>query len=96
MQSVTFSTIGTAIGIAEDLKTGIIDRFRSLPMAHASVLAGRVISATFVSVLSLLVMLAVGYLVGSGSPRTWRRPWPHSWSSSPSASRSPGSPRGSG
>ena len=64
VQSVTFSTIGTAIGIAEDLKTGIIDRFRSLPMAHASVLAGRVLSDTLVSILSLFVMLGVGYLVG--------------------------------
>lgn len=64
VQSVTFSTIGTAIGIAEDLKSGIIDRFRSLPMAHASVLAGRVMSDTVVSILSLFVMLGVGYLVG--------------------------------
>ena len=64
VQSVTFSTIGTAIGIAEDLKNGIIDRFRSLPMAHASVLAGRILADTLVSILSLFVMLAVGYLVG--------------------------------
>jgi ABC-2 type transport system permease protein/oleandomycin transport system permease protein len=64
VQSVTFSTIGTAIGIAEDLKNGIIDRFRSLPMAHASVLAGRILSDTIVSILSLFVMLVVGYLVG--------------------------------
>ena len=64
VQSVTFSTIGTAIGIAEDLKSGIIDRFRSLPMAHAAVLAGRVLSDTIVSILSLFVMLGVGYLVG--------------------------------
>ncbi len=64
VQSVTFSTIGTAIGIAEDLKSGIIDRFRSLPMAHGAVLAGRVVSDTLVSIATLFVMLAVGYLVG--------------------------------
>lgn len=64
VQSVTFSTIGTAIGIAEDLKDGIIDRFRSLPMAHSAVLAGRVLSNTLVSIATLLVMLLVGYLVG--------------------------------
>ena len=64
VQSATFSSVGTSIGIAEDLKAGIIDRFRSLPMAHSSVLAGRVLSDTFVTVLTVLVMVAVGYLVG--------------------------------
>lgn len=64
VQSVTFSTIGTAIGIAEDLKAGIIDRFRSLRMAHSAVLAGRVVADTLVSIATLLVMLGVGYLVG--------------------------------
>lgn len=64
VQSVTFSTVGTAIGIAEDLKAGIMDRFRSLPMARSAVLAGRVLADTLVSVVSLLVMLAVAYLVG--------------------------------
>lgn len=64
VQSVTFSTVSTAMGIAEDLKAGMIDRFRSLPMARASVLAGRVLSDTIVSVLSLMVMLVVAYLVG--------------------------------
>ncbi|WP_370327404.1 ABC transporter permease [Euzebya sp.] len=64
VQSVTFATVGTAIGIAEDLKAGIIDRFRSLPMARAAVLAGRVLSDAFVNLLSLLVMLAVAYVVG--------------------------------
>jgi ABC transporter DrrB family efflux protein len=64
VQSVTFSTVGTSIGIGEDLKAGIIDRFRSLPMAHSSVLAGRVLSDTFLTVLTVIVMVAVGYLVG--------------------------------
>lgn len=64
VQSVTFSTVGTAIGIAEDLKAGIMDRFRSLPMARAAVLGGRVLADTLVSVASLLVMLVVAYLVG--------------------------------
>ncbi len=64
VQSVTFSTVGTSIGIAEDLKAGIIDRFRSLPMAHSGVLAGRVLSDTLVTVLTVAVMVIVGYLVG--------------------------------
>lgn len=64
VQSVTFSTVGTAVGITEDLKAGIMDRFRSLPMARAAVLAGRVLADTLVSVVSLFVMLVVAYLVG--------------------------------
>ena len=64
VQSITFSSVGTSIGIAEDLKAGIIDRFRSLPMAHGSVLAGRVLADTLVTFLTLVVMAAVGYLVG--------------------------------
>ncbi|WP_205712126.1 ABC transporter permease [Euzebya rosea] len=64
VQSVTFSTIGTAIGIAEDLKGGMIDRFRSLPMSRSAVLSGRILADVLVSVVSLVVMLAVAYLVG--------------------------------
>ena len=64
VQSVTFSSVGTAIGIAEDLKSGMIDRFRSLPMSRSAVLGGRVLADTSVSVLTLVVMLVVAYLVG--------------------------------
>ena len=64
VQSVTFSTIGTAIGIAEDLKGGMLDRFRSLPMSRSAVLSGRILADVLVSVVSLIVMLAVAYLVG--------------------------------
>lgn len=64
VQSITFASVGTSIGIAEDLKAGIIDRFRSLPMAHSAVLAGRVLSDASVTFLTLVVMVAVGYLVG--------------------------------
>ncbi|MEO2104034.1 MAG: ABC transporter permease, partial [Actinomycetota bacterium] len=64
VQSVTFSTIGTAIGIAEDLKGGMLDRFRSLPMSRSAVLSGRILADVLVSVVSLVVMLAVAYLVG--------------------------------
>jgi ABC transporter DrrB family efflux protein len=64
VQSVVFSCMGTAIGIAEDLKAGMIDRFRSLPMARSAVLSGRVLADTAVSVLTLSLMLLVAYLVG--------------------------------
>ena len=64
VQSVTFASVGTAIGIAEDLKAGMLDRFRSLPMARSAVLAGRVLSDVLVSLVTLSVMLMVAYLVG--------------------------------
>ena len=64
VQSVTFGTIGTAIGIAEDLKAGMIDRFRSLPMSRSAVLSGRILADVLVNVVSLIVMLLVAYLVG--------------------------------
>lgn len=64
VQSVTFASIGTAIGIAEDLKAGMLDRFRSLPMARSAVLAGRVLSDVLVSLVTLTVMVVVAYLVG--------------------------------
>lgn len=64
VQSVTFATVGTAIAIAEDLKNGLIDRFRSLPMSRGAVLAGRVLTDTLVSLSTLVVMLTVAYLVG--------------------------------
>ena len=44
VQNAIFGATTTAIGLAEDMKRGIVDRFRSLPMARSSVLAGR---ATF-------------------------------------------------
>lgn len=64
VQSVTFASVGTAIGIAEDLKAGMLDRFRSLPMARSAVLAGRVLSDVLVSLVTLTVMVVVAYLVG--------------------------------
>jgi ABC transporter DrrB family efflux protein len=64
VQSVVFSSIGTAIGIAEDLKAGMIDRFRSLPMARSAVLGGRILADQVVTAMTLLLMLVVAYLVG--------------------------------
>jgi ABC-2 type transport system permease protein/oleandomycin transport system permease protein len=54
----------TAIGLAEDMKSGIIDRFRSLPMSRAAVLAGRTVADLSRSVFSLAVMVGLGLLVG--------------------------------
>jgi ABC transporter DrrB family efflux protein len=63
-QFALFSGSGTASGLAEDLAKGVIDRFRSLPMASAAVLAGRTLSDLVRSAVTLTLMLAVGYGIG--------------------------------
>jgi ABC-2 type transport system permease protein/oleandomycin transport system permease protein len=64
VQTVMFGAIGTSIGLAEDLQKGLIERFRSLPMAHSAVLAGRTTADLVRNVFVVLLMTAVGYLVG--------------------------------
>jgi ABC transporter DrrB family efflux protein len=63
-QFALFGGSGTASGLAEDLAKGVIDRFRSLPMAGAAVLAGRTLSDLVRLALTLTLMLAVGYGIG--------------------------------
>jgi ABC transporter DrrB family efflux protein len=63
-QSIAFGGFVTAIGLNEDLRKGLIDRFRSLPMARSAVLAGRTLSDVVLNTFSLCVMLAVGFAVG--------------------------------
>jgi ABC transporter DrrB family efflux protein len=72
-QVVVFGTIATALGLAEDLGSGIIERFRSLPMARTAVLAGRT-SADLVRnggvvVVMLVIGIAVGFRPHGGVPR---------------------------
>ena len=62
--TVLFGAQNTAIGMAEDLHTGLIERFRSLVMARSAVLAGRVLADALRNVFVLALMLGVGYLVG--------------------------------
>jgi ABC-2 type transport system permease protein/oleandomycin transport system permease protein len=64
LQTAAFGSIGTAIALAEDVSRGMIDRFRSLPMAHAAVLVGRVTADTVRNVFVVGLMIAVGYAVG--------------------------------
>jgi len=64
VQSMTFGGFVTALGLSEDLKKGLIDRFRSLPMARAAVLTGRTLADGATNVLQLAVMLGVGFAVG--------------------------------
>jgi ABC transporter DrrB family efflux protein len=63
-QFALFGGAATASGLAEDLAKGAIDRFRSLPMAGAAVLAGRTLSDLVRLALTLTLMLAVGYGIG--------------------------------
>jgi ABC transporter DrrB family efflux protein len=63
-QSIAFLAITTAVGVANDMEKGIIDRFRSLPMARAAVLVGRTIADLIQSVLGVTVMSLCGLVVG--------------------------------
>jgi ABC-2 type transport system permease protein len=63
-QTVAFTGASTGVGLAEDMARGLIDRFRSLPMARSAVLAGRTLSDLLRSVLILVVMSVCGLLVG--------------------------------
>jgi ABC transporter DrrB family efflux protein len=64
VQSIAFGGFVTALGLAEDVKKGLIDRFRSLPMSRAAVLLGRTGSDVPLNCLSLVVLLSVGFLAG--------------------------------
>lgn len=63
-QTVAFGAVGSGIGLAEDLRRGIIDRFRSLPMARSAVLVGRTVSDLVRNAVVVGVMYVVGLLVG--------------------------------
>jgi ABC-2 type transport system permease protein/oleandomycin transport system permease protein len=63
MQNAIFGSTTTALGIADDLKKGLVDRFRSLPMARAALLAGRTTADLGKNFILVVVMIGVGYLV---------------------------------
>jgi ABC transporter DrrB family efflux protein len=64
VQSVAFRATQTAIGLAEDLERGVVDRFRSMPMARSAVLLGRTLADLVRNVLIIGLMIGVGYAVG--------------------------------
>ena len=64
VQTIAFGGFVTAIALAEDLRKGLIDRFRSLPIARSAVLTGRTLSDVVTNSVSLAVMLIVGIIVG--------------------------------
>lgn len=64
VQTMAFGGFVTALGLAEDLRKGLVDRFRSLPMSRAAVLVGRTIADVGTNTISLAIMIAVGLLAG--------------------------------
>jgi len=64
VQTVAFGSTTTAVAVCNDLQKGIVDRFRSLPMANLAVLNGHVISDLFRNTISTLVMILTGLAIG--------------------------------
>ncbi len=64
VQTVVFGSTQTSVGIAEDLSKGLIDRFRSLPMARSAFLTGRVLADALRYVILITLMIAVGVGIG--------------------------------
>jgi ABC transporter DrrB family efflux protein len=63
-QTAAFASFGTAIALAQELKKGVIDRLRSMPIARSAVLSGRLVADTGRMLVTILIIVAVGYLVG--------------------------------
>ncbi len=66
VQQICFGGFTTALGLAEDMTKGLIDRFRSLPTARASVLAGRTLADVATNLLSIMILLGSGLIIGFG------------------------------
>jgi ABC-2 type transport system permease protein/oleandomycin transport system permease protein len=64
VQNIAFGGFVTALGLNEDLHKGLIDRFRSLPMARPAVLAGRTLSDVVTNALSAVILILTGLLIG--------------------------------
>ncbi len=63
-QTAAFATFGTAIALAQELQKGVIDRLRSMPMARSAVLSGRLVADTIRMIITILILVGVGYAVG--------------------------------
>jgi ABC-2 type transport system permease protein len=66
--NLTTAAMGTAVGLSSDLSSGIIDRFRTLPMARSTILAGRTVSDLLSAVLCSTIVVITGFVIG------WRAP----------------------
>jgi ABC transporter DrrB family efflux protein len=63
-QTAAFASFGTAIALAQELQKGVIDRLRSMPMARSAVLTGRLVADTVRMLITILIIVVVGYAVG--------------------------------
>ncbi len=64
VQTMTFSAMGTGVGIANDMQTGMVDRFRSLPIARSAFLVGRTTSDSLRLGIQSLILVAAALLIG--------------------------------
>src|ERR1700710_1010943 len=64
VQQIAFGGFATALGLSEDMTKGLIDRFRSLPTARASVLIGRTLADIVTNTLSIVVLVVTGLIIG--------------------------------
>jgi ABC-2 type transport system permease protein len=62
--NVTTAAMGTAVGLSSDLSTGVMNRFRTLPMSRSAVLAGRTVSDLLASLLCASIVVATGFVIG--------------------------------
>ena len=73
---MTFRATQTAVGLSQDLERGVVDRFRSMPMARSAVLVGRTLADLVRNILIIGLMIVVGYIVGfrftGASAARWR------------------------
>ncbi|MET7277120.1 ABC transporter permease [Kribbella sp. NPDC005582] len=63
-QTMAFAVASASVGLADDMSKGLIDRFRSLPMARSGVIAGRVIGDLVFNTFVMIVMVICGFIVG--------------------------------
>jgi ABC transporter DrrB family efflux protein len=63
-QTMAFAVASASVGLADDMSKGLIDRFRSLPMARSGVIAGRVVGDVVFNAFVMLVMVLCGFIVG--------------------------------
>jgi ABC transporter DrrB family efflux protein len=64
IQTAAFASFGTATNLADELSKGVIDRFRSLPIARSAVLVGRLASDVLRITFTICVIVAIGYAIG--------------------------------
>ena len=64
VQTIVFGALTTGVGLADDLSKGLVDRFRSLPMARSAVLVGRTLADFVRNFFVVILMCVVGFIVG--------------------------------